>query len=279
MNLTVSIESAELEFKQILEDFFVSVYDEKSLSSHGIDHHRRVWFYARELLFTRFLHTKLRPACSPSKLIIACYLHDIGMAIETGPRHGKHSREFCIKFLEKNNLRENDYQDVLDTIGNHDIKDYVSSEGRNDLLTVLSVADDLDAFGFAGIYRYSEIYLTRGITPIQIGHLIIENAERRFKNFENIFNAEYFYVQLHRKRFKILHNFFIQYNKQSETYNFLTNEPEGYCGVIQLFMLMIRNKMAINDLFTEAEIYQNDIIISPFFKALKSELSPDYKHE
>jgi HD superfamily phosphodiesterase len=86
MNLTVSIESAELEFKQILEDFFVSVYDEKSLLSHGIDHHRRVWVYAKELLFTRFLHTGLRPACSPSKLIIACYLHDIGMAIETGPR-------------------------------------------------------------------------------------------------------------------------------------------------------------------------------------------------
>ena len=50
MNLTASIESAELKFKQILEDFFVSVYDEKNLLSHGIDHHRRVWNYARELL-------------------------------------------------------------------------------------------------------------------------------------------------------------------------------------------------------------------------------------
>ena len=31
--------------------------------------------------------------------------------------------------------------------------------------TILSVADDLDAFGFTGIYRYLEIYLTRGINP------------------------------------------------------------------------------------------------------------------
>ncbi len=61
--------------------------------------------------------------------------------------------------------------------------------------------------------------------------------------------------------------------------NFITDAPEGYCGVIQLFMLMIRNKMAINDLFTEAEIYQDDIIIGPFLNGLKSELSSDYRHE
>ena len=44
---------------------------------------------------------------------------------------------------------------------------------------MLSVADDLDAFGFTGIYRYSEIYLMRGINPNQLGHLIIENAAKQ----------------------------------------------------------------------------------------------------
>ncbi len=48
-------------------------------------------------------------------------------------------------------------------------KDYTSKRGSNDLLTVLSVADDLDAFGFAGIYRYSEIYLMTGYKPQSIG--------------------------------------------------------------------------------------------------------------
>ena len=101
------------------------------------------------------------------------------MSVEPGPRHGKHSRELCLQFLDKNNLPEKDYQDVLDTIENHDRKEYTSKTGKNDLLTVLSVADDLDAFGFAGIYRYSEIYLTRGITPSQIGYLILENARKK----------------------------------------------------------------------------------------------------
>jgi hypothetical protein len=279
MNLTALVESAELRLKQVLEDFFVSLYDEKNLISHGIDHHRRVWNYAKELLTTRLIQSKLRPACDPSKLIIACYLHDIGMSVEPGPRHGILSRELCHQFLKKYNLPEYLYEDVLDTIENHDRKDYTSKSGSKDLLTVLSVADDLDAFGFTGIYRYSEIYLTRGINQAQLGHLILENAEMRFKNFEDIYGFQNFYVKFHRKRYGILTDFFRQYNKQIDTYNFLTNEPEGYCGVIQLFMLMIRNKMTINDLFTEAEIYHNDIIISPFFNGLKSELSPDYTNE
>lgn len=279
MNLTALIESAELRFKKILEDFFVSVYDEKLLFSHGIDHHRRVWNYAKELLTTRLIHSKLRPACDPLKLIIACYLHDIGMSVEPGPRHGMLSRELCLQFLNKYKLSEYDYGDVLDTIVNHDNKDYTSKRGSNELLKVLSVADDLDAFGFAGIYRYSEIYLMRGINPYQLGHLILENAGSRFKNFEDIYGARNFYVQFHQKRYGILTNFFTQYNKQADACNFITDAPKGYCGVIQLFMLMIRNKMVINDLLAEAERYQNDIIISPFFNGLKSELSPDYKHE
>ena len=279
MNLTALVESAELRLKQVLEDFFVSLYDEKNLISHGIDHHRRVWNYAKELLTTRLIQSKLRPACDPSKLIIACYLHDIGMSVEPGPRHGILSRELCLQFLKKYNLPEYLYEDVLDTIENHDRKDYTSKSSIKDLLTVLSIADDLDAFGFTGIYRYSEIYLTRGINQAQLGHLILENAEMRFKNFEDIYGYQNFYVKFHRKRYGILTDFFRQYNKQVDSCNFITDAPEGYCGVIQLFMLMIRNKMAINDLFTEAEIYQNDIIISTFFNGLKSELSPDYMHE
>ncbi|MBK8882397.1 MAG: HD domain-containing protein [Bacteroidales bacterium] len=279
MNLTENIESAELMFRQILEDFFVSVYDEKVLPSHGIDHHRRVWSYARELLYIPLKQHNSKPACLPSKLIIACYLHDSGMSVETGPRHGKHSREFCIRFLENNNLSAEEYKDVLDTVENHDRKDYPSESDRNDLLTVLSVADDLDAFGFTGIYRYSEIYLTRNIGPDKLGDLIIANAARRFENFESIFGTGNNYVQLHRKRFEILINFFRHYNRQVTSYDFGTDEPEGYCGIVQLFMLMLKNNLTLNELFTELEIYPDDIIIGSFVMGLKTELLLNKKNE
>ena len=49
MELSGIIESAEKQYKQILEEFFISVYDESLLPSHGIDHHRRVWKYSKEL--------------------------------------------------------------------------------------------------------------------------------------------------------------------------------------------------------------------------------------
>ena len=137
MNLTKTIESAENTFKQILEEFFISVFDEKSLSSHGIDHHRRVWYYAKELLPILAKQKPLPDAQLPSKLIIASYLHDIGMSIETGIRHGKYSRDICIQFLMQNNLLVDDYQEVLDAIENHDNKDYSGDFEVNDLLKIL----------------------------------------------------------------------------------------------------------------------------------------------
>jgi HD superfamily phosphodiesterase len=124
MNLTIFIESAEQKFKQILEDFFVSSFDEKSLTSHGIDHHRRVWNYSKELLHLFAEKNPLLHQQLPAKLIIASYLHDIGMTIETGIRHGKYSRDFCIQFLIQNNLPVDDYIDVLEAIENHDNKEY-----------------------------------------------------------------------------------------------------------------------------------------------------------
>jgi hypothetical protein len=275
MNLTVSIESAEREFKQILEDFFVSVYDEKFLHSHGIDHHRRVWRYARELLSIKSVSDIYKPSCNPLKLIIACYLHDIGMSSEPGPRHGRHSRELCQEFLKKNDLSEKDYQDVLDTIEFHDRKDYQTESGYNELLRVLSVADDLDAFGFIGIYRYSEIYLTRGINPPEMGKLILENAGKRFDNFEAFYGHDISYIQDHRKRFEILTDFFIHYNLQAVSYDFETGRIEGYCGVIQLFNAMISNGTTLEDLFAGAKRFRDDSIIVSYLNGLKAELSSD----
>src|SRR5665647_1729436 len=99
MNITGTIESAEKQFKQILEDFFISVYNEKSLCSHGIDHHRRVWNYAKDLIRLIPLMNKNQIIRLPSETIIACYLHDIGMAVDHGPIHGKHSRDLCLSLI------------------------------------------------------------------------------------------------------------------------------------------------------------------------------------
>ena len=273
MNLTCLIESAEHQFKQILEEFFIAVYDEKSLSSHGIDHHRRVWSYSKELLTLLSSQNPAFISVLPSKLIIASYLHDIGMSVETGIRHGKHSRDHCIQFLTKNQLPENDFKDVLTAIENHDIKDYPGNNNKNDLLTILSVADDLDAFGFTGIFRYSEIYLTRGINPEEIGHLIRDNAGKRFNNFVKTFGFIDGLVQKHRKRYDILDNFFNEYNNQVTSYQFGDQNPSGYCGVVEMLLYLIRNKKTLKEFCMELEKYSQNPVILWFFNELASELT------
>jgi HD superfamily phosphodiesterase len=272
MNIKRSVESAEHQFKQILEDFFISIYDEKNLPSHGIDHHRRVWNFAREILLNRFdQESEIFEHFIP-KLIIACFLHDIGMSVDKGIRHGKYSRNFCIEFLKRNNLQAMDYEDLLETIEMHDRKEYSSAKKPNELFTILSAADDLDAFGFSGIFRYSEIYLIRGIKTDILGSMIIENASKRFEYFEKNFGYDYQLVQKHRDRYDILIRFFSGYNKQVPSYQFDCQKPVGYCGVVGIFIQMIKNQKVINEFFREQEKYAEDQVIQWYFNGLKSEI-------
>jgi HD superfamily phosphodiesterase len=272
MNLNRTIESAEKQYKQILEEFFISVYNEKSLSSHGIDHHRRVWNYSKELLRLIPPENTTQFSRLPSDLIIASYLHDIGMSVDPGVKHGKHSRRLSLRFLNQNNLNEKEYKDALEAIENHDNKDYTSKSSMNDLLTILSVSDDLDALGFIGIFRYSEIYLRRGISSDKIGFQIRENVKKRFDNFVKTFSPYCEIVLKYRKRYNILDDFFIKYNEQLPAYHFGTLLPSGYCGLIEIFLFMMNNNLQIKDLFTEPEKYSDDPLILSYFAELSSEL-------
>jgi HD superfamily phosphodiesterase len=272
MNLTFAFESAELQLKQILEEFFIDTYDEKSLPSHGINHHKRVWKYAIEITLFLDRHNLITEPVIPSKLIIACYLHDIGMSFDPGIRHGYQSRTLCTRFLKNNNLKESDYTDVLLAVENHDNKEYITSSGRSDLLTILSAADDLDAFGFTGIYRYLEIYLTRAISKDKIGYHIKENAAKRFDNFENLLGNSASIVQKHKKRYNILNNFFSEYNNQLSSYQFGSQEPSGYCGTAEILKNVLQKKIMFDSLCREPANYTKDKVIIWFFRRLASEL-------
>jgi len=271
MNLTGTIESAERQFRQILEEFFISIYNEKSLPSHGIDHHRRVWKNAKEILRICY-PSKNIPSDFVTRLMIACYLHDIGMSIDPGFRHGIHSRDLTVKFLTDSRLNSQDFGDLLDTIENHDNKDYSGERNVNDLLTVLSVADDLEAFGYTGIYRYSEIYLTRNIAPKILGEKIIENAEKRFNHFKATYGEYPELFVKHQDRYQILTGFFSEYNKQAVSYEFNSIDPKGYCGVIELFIKMNKDKTGLSDIIKEQTRFKNDEVISWFLTGLKSEI-------
>jgi len=273
MDRSEIIRSAENQYKQILEEFFMSVYNEISLSSHGIDHHRRVWNYAKEFLNQIPSGNSNKLIQLSASLIIACYLHDTGMSVDPGPKHGKLSRKFCTLFLNKHNLSENDFHETMEAIENHDNKDYPTHGVKNDLQTILSVSDDLDAFGLTGVFRYTEIYLTRGIDFEKIGNLIRENAERRFLNFLKSFGSYIEIVEKHTARFNILDEFFSRYNAQLASYQFGLSQPSGYCGVIELFDHMIKRRIELKEIYLESDKYLVDPTIRWFFTELKKEIS------
>jgi hypothetical protein len=273
MNPEEKIRSAEINYRHILEEYFTAAWGETILYSHDIDHHRRVWYYAKELLTEISAAGEDIDPGLPRKLIIASYLHDLGMSIDPGIRHGILSRELGKSFLKTNNLHESEYFDVLNAIEHHDDKEYKTpGSTNNQLLRILSAADDLDAFGFIGIYRYLEIYLVRGIQPEIVGYEIRENALKRYQNLEATFGNHAGLIERHRKRFLLLDDFLTKYNRQIEDFPFNQKNSLDYVNIIDFITWMIHDKIPPFKIESEYYGFSSDQAINNFIGQLSSEL-------
>jgi hypothetical protein len=270
VQITDTVNSIEKSHMEQIEDFFLSVYPLSQLVSHGLGHHRRVWEYAKVLLPI----SAIPDDCIDKKFIlntiIACYFHDIGMAEDTGMRHGELSSKICTEFLAESNLNISEFKVALEAIEYHDDKEYLAHPEDNKVLDILSVADDLDAFGITGIYRYVEIYLKRGISFADIGSVIIKNARSRFENLEKRTGLPGEFIRTQRVRYDYLIDFFREYNRQVKTYNFSSANPSGNCGIIQI----LSDYDAIEYL-NNMEIYSKDHFITNFFIQLNAENEPN----
>lgn len=263
------ITSAEIRYKPLLEDFFIKTWGSAILYSHDIDHHRRVWKYARELLLITSPND-----LPPEKLLMASYLHDLGMATDRSERHGPAGMELCKAFLAGNNMDIAIYSDVMEAIENHDDKEYKNlASDKSSLLKILSAADDLDAFGFIGVYRYIEIYLARGITPIMISSEIARNAASRFANFETCFGDYPSLVEKHKPRYLIL-NGLMTHNAIESAKDFINHDTGNTAGsLIQLVADMVRYKVPPSEIVTLAARYPGNMIVSDFIEGILKELS------
>ena len=210
MDLTDIILKTEENYLSSIEAFFKEKWGETKLWSHDLSHHRRVWNYAKELL----QYEGDTDQFFIEKLLIACYLHDIGMSIDPGAKHGIRSRMICELFLKENKIIPADYADLLQAIENHDNKNYSDSTVTNKLLSLLSAADDLDSFGLTGILRYADIYLERNVSIADLGRMVTENSGKRFQNFEKTFSDYPELVEKHRIRFKVLHRFYSEFDRE-----------------------------------------------------------------
>jgi HD superfamily phosphodiesterase len=274
MDLSYRIISAETELIEDLEGFFTEIFKSVNLASHALDHHKRVWKYARELILFPAVSDQINDELFPNNLLIASYLHDSGMSVDHGTRHGVHSRRFCEQFLKKYKLSVKDYTIALDAVENHDNKDYSTSSFNSQLLNILSIADDLDAFGNIGIYRYLEIYLARNKPFDQIGYLILENVKKRFDNLSQSLEFLPGFIEKQKIRYEIISSFFTSYNYQIEKSGYMpgNQKPAGYCGVAELIDINIRNNSSLEKLIITGSSSKYDNVIRRFFSELKKEL-------
>lgn len=272
MDLSSDISIAETLYRDKLELYLGEIFRDVKIDSHGPEHHSRVWRNAKELLSYQQLAARFTGRTDALKILIGVYLHDSGMAIDPGPRHGLHSRSFCEKFLEQNKLERQEFSDLLDAIENHDKKDYKASATGNALLDIINIADDLDAFGYIGIYRYLEIYLIRGTDYRDVGKMIITNVNSRFSNLVSIIDGIPSLVKQISPRVDVIISFFEKYNIRAAGYPFNTGRIEGYCGVAEIIGEMIKTGESLDDV-TEKAVESTDRVISLYFGELSKELT------
>ena len=252
-------------------------FSQTHLPSHNEDHHLRVWITARELIKQLEKQAITFTRSDLTKIIIAAFLHDTGMSVTIDKTHGKESGKICKQFIEEYEPEDIDnLQELLDVIENHDDKEYQNKFAKiknpKHLFKILSVCDDLDAFGLTGVYRYIEIYLLRGISVNDIATMVLKNLTNRVNYFTQSFGNLKNFHEKHMKRFDLTWSFFTDLKNQIINKK-NTEGKSGPPGVINLI-----NHHVISEKRTPVEaskfIIRNttDDYVKNYFKGLYTEL-------
>ncbi|HNT92958.1 MAG TPA: hypothetical protein PKJ71_04575 [Bacteroidales bacterium] len=182
------ITQAEQKYGKLLRDECQRIFSGADMPSHDHLHHERVWKNAALLLGRLYEAGMVNDPGLAEKAIIAAFFHDTGLTVNRGPDHGTQSSHFCIGFLRTVGIRGSDRREILNAVEMHDNKEYSGHSNPASLAAILSVADDMDAFGQAGIARYEEIYSMRGIPAGEMPGMIIPNVRSRFRHLESTYS-------------------------------------------------------------------------------------------
>jgi hypothetical protein len=184
---TITVQETEKKYLKIIFSHLQSLFASAPLPSHDQLHHLRVWYFASELIKALSIDGFQFSSDQTRNLILAVLFHDTGLTQTLKKDHGLESRKICEHFIMNHpRLFQFDTTSALDAIEKHDDKGYTSGAGETgqaNILNVLSVCDDVDAYGAIGVLRYAEIYLLRGNQEKEIPGLILPNLKCRFNYF------------------------------------------------------------------------------------------------
>ncbi len=214
--LLEKINSSEQKWLKPLYKHSKSLFENTHLPSHDAEHHLRVWLHCRGLLIELHKAGIRTTLDSIDKAIVACFFHDAGLTLDVGEQHGFLGRKICEDFFKDNpNFHVPDLPEVLDVIEKHDDKSKkeisaVTPYTMKTILRLVSAADDLDALGYIGVFRYTEIYLKRGIPDIEIPKKVTTNLRNRFSNFLSTYSGLPKFAERQKIRYKETFDFFTE---------------------------------------------------------------------
>ncbi|MDA3821696.1 MAG: HD domain-containing protein [Bacteroidales bacterium] len=274
-NLDIFIQTAEEKWLEKSKQFVEKQFETVFLPSHDLIHHLRTWKHAKYIL--REL-SELNSAINLSIVeatLLASIFHDTGMVHTRSPEHGLESKKIYQEFINKEGTELPEYQnEILRAIEYHDNKEefvYVAIEinAPPDILTIISISDDIDALGTIGIYRYVEIYLHRHTSMRSLGIKVLKNVSFRFNH---LVKASYLlpsFVNHMKILYKEIINFFDHYNQQI----LIESEPEttfsGHIGIVNYIrQFCVEGKIKPEDFFDSLSNFQVGNSVLTFFKDL-----------
>lgn len=247
-----------------------SLFSGTNLPSHDADHHLRVWIHCRQLLLELESSGIEIPTDTVRQCLIACFFHDTGLLKDIGENHGTESKLLCKLFLTENpQIAVENTTNMLDAIEKHDDKREKNLEASSieDIITthrLVTTADDMDAFGYIGVFRYTEIYLKRGIPAAQIPHKVVANLKGRFNNFWQSYSL----LQKLAAQQKLRYN---------QTLSFFTNldaSDEEHMMVFNILTEQIEQKNSeLNSIISQALSKSGTPFVVTFMNSLKIENS------
>jgi len=212
-----------------------------------------------------------------SQALIACMFHDTGLIKDSSENHGFQSRLYCEQFFSTNPVLSIENKEiVLSAVELHDdksLKDFNDSNLNSfqDIHSLVSAADDLDAFGLIGVFRYLEIYLIRGIPLRELPAKVMVNLQNRFINFEKGFSVMSQFVESNRVKYLVAYNFFSGLETQINN-SFSTSND--YLSIANLLSdCLINKRLDIYQTISFALEMNRGVFFQSFFENLRNELN------
>ena len=189
----------------------------------------------------------------------------------------------CESFFEKNNLEKIDgFDEVLEAIQKHDDKEYRfmvyhAETSQKNVLSVLCVSDDLDAFGAIGVFRYAEIYLLRNTLIKELARKVLEDLERRYKNFCNLYSNLDAFTKKQKARYEFTRKFYQDLEKELNNMEYSRTIRFGAIGVLNVLITnIVEGEISMLDISDRVLKESNDHYVIEFFKQFKKEVEKVY---